>query len=104
MADCEDATHITRIAVLEEKIRSLKEAIGHQATEYARRLDELNHAHAQATSDKNKFITSELFYSKWDDMVKWRSEMDVWRSRVIGIAIGLGTVGGLVGGVIMRAL
>lgn len=91
-----------KIAVLEERIQGLREAISLQAAEYARRLDELNHAHARATEDKGKFITGELFYSKWDEMVKWRSEMDNWRARVIGIAIGLGTVGGIVGGIIMR--
>jgi hypothetical protein len=95
-----EVDHLLKIAVLETEVKNLKEAIKLQALEYERRLAELNHAHAQAVSDKNKFMTSELFYSKYDEIAKWRSELDQWRSRIVGIAIGIGSVSGLIGGVI----
>lgn len=89
-----------RIAVLETVIIGLREAISLQASEYERRLNELNHAHAQATADRNKFINSDLFYSKLDEIVKWRSELDAWRGRVVGIALGIGAAAGVGGGLI----
>lgn len=96
----------TRIAVLEAIIDGLKDSIVLQAKEYERRLTELNHAHARATTDAARFVTAELFYSKYDELAKWRSELDQWRSRVIGIAIGAGLaaggMGGLVTGLLLR--
>ncbi len=87
-----------RIAVLETQIANLQASIQHQAVEYARRLDELNHAHERAAQDKSKFITGDLFYAKYDEQQKWRSDMDQWRSRIIGIGIGIGLAGGAAGG------
>jgi len=87
-------TDAIKIAVLEEKIAGLQKAIELQGLEYERRLTELNHAHAQAAADKNKFVTSEMFYAYKDSVNTWQREMEVWRSRVIGIGIGSGLVGG----------
>jgi hypothetical protein len=94
----------TNIAVLIERISNLKQQITTQALEYERRLTELNHAHARAAEDKNKFTTTELFYAKIEEINKWRLEMDQWRAKVIGIAIGVGAVSGGVVGLVLNML
>ncbi len=98
MVDQQDAA--VRIAVLETQIKGLKENIVLQAKEYERRLTELNHAHDQAVTDKAKFVNLDIFYAKLEEISKWRSEMDSWRNRVIGIYIGLGLASGVVSGLI----
>jgi hypothetical protein len=95
-----EADQQVKIAVLENEVRNLKSAIELQAKEYERRLSDLNHAHAQATVDKSKFVSGELFYAKLDEVAKWRSEMEKWQSKVIGIAIGLGSAAGGIAGII----
>lgn len=92
--------HNIKIAVLETQVHGLKKNIKKQAKEYERRLTELNHAHANAQSDKLKFVNSELFYSKYDDLAKWRGEMDQWRSRIVGMTVGAGLAAGALGGLI----
>ncbi len=95
-----DHEALVRLAVLETRLNGTVENIALQAQEYERRLTELNHAHARATEDRNKYVGVDLFYSKIDEIAKWRSEMDQWRSKIIGIAIGVGSFGGLIGGAI----
>ena len=99
----EDNDYHSRIAVFESEIRWLKENIALQAREYERRLSELNHAHAQATMDRTHFVNAELFYSKMDEWARWRNDIDTWRAKVVGIAIGVGAVSGGVAGVIAGA-
>ncbi len=94
--------HLVKIAILETEVDNLREAIRLQANEYERRLTELNHAHARATDDRNKFVTTDLFYSKQDELSKWRNELDQWRSRIMGIAFGVSAATGALAGVIMR--
>lgn len=94
----------SRIAVLESNIVWLKENVKLQANEYERRLTELNHAHAQATLDRNKYLSAEMFYSKMTELDKWRSDVDTWRARIMGIAIGVGAVSGAIAGFVMRLI
>jgi len=94
--------YLLKIAVLENEVRNLHTSIQKQAQEYERRLTELNHAHAQAVTDKQRFLDRELFYSKMDEWGKWRSEVDTWRAKVVGIAIGVGAVSGGIAGAIAQ--
>lgn len=55
---CTDA--IERLIRLEEKHEGALKALALQAAEYERRLDQLNHAHAKAESDRGRFVTVEL--------------------------------------------
>jgi hypothetical protein len=99
-----DHSDETKIAVLQSEVANLKQSIILQAKEYERRLTELNHAHAQSTIDKSKFLAADMFYVNKDDVNKWRNEIDQWRSKVIGIAIGIGLASGFAGGSIAAAL
>lgn len=127
MADQPGSLHdaLLKIAVLETQLQGMRDSVKLQAYEYERRLTELNHAHAQATQDKQKFVNSDLFYSKMDELHKQRAEadqlharllhtdiftfkmaeidkrlgdIDNWRSRIIGIGIGASMAGGVAGG------
>lgn len=59
----------SRVCALEKMIEMKREsdqrALSLQATEYERRLDMLNHAHAQAMERNAHYITRELYESRW---------------------------------------
>lgn len=63
------ATALTKIAVLEERIKL-------QTAEYERRLDDLNHAHAQAVTDKAQFLPRETYNTSEALLTIWRREVD----------------------------
>jgi hypothetical protein len=92
------------VNILVERVTNLKEQIVHQALEYERRLTELNHAHARAAEDKNKYVSAELFYAKIDELIKRQTEFEQWRAKVLGIAIGVGAVSGGTVGLVLNLL
>lgn len=100
--DQENNNYLIKIARLERDVAHLKESIKLQASEYERRLTELNHAHAQSVVDKAKFLSADLYHAKMYELEKWRSEIDTWRARIIGIAVGAGAVSGGAVGFILR--
>lgn len=65
----------TKIAILEERLRSLRMEIDKQAREYERRLSELNHAHERAVEDKSNYVSLDSF-------VGWQGEINAWRGEV----------------------
>ncbi len=50
----------TRLAVIEERLRSMDSALRLQALEYDRRLGELNHAHEKSVEDRTTFVDVEI--------------------------------------------
>ena len=54
------ATQTTELAVLHERLAGMERARDLQATEYSRRLDELNHAHARTEASNQHFVPREL--------------------------------------------
>lgn len=50
-----------RVALVEQQLRFEKEIREEQAKEYARRLDELNHAHAEAVRVQNTYVSEEVY-------------------------------------------
>ena len=93
-AHADDCLH-TRIAVLEERVRGqieLREQDAkereRQATEYARRLQELNHAHDQAVERNATFISREIFEAAFNQWDIWRRGVDKEMSEVRGKATG----------------
>ncbi len=96
--------HLLKIAVLQTEVVNLKESIKLQAIEYERRLTDLNHAHQRSVEDKAQFVSSEMFFSKLGEYEKWKSDIDKWRSRMTGIAVGAGAVSGATAGLLSRIL
>jgi hypothetical protein len=66
------------------------EAIKLQAFEYGRRLDELNHSHAQQQANQATYVSRELFENFVKDLSTWREQTNVTLSardgRVAGTA------------------
>lgn len=73
--------------LLEEKIRRVEQTLHQrlnlegkqrktQATEYERRLTELNHAHAQAVAEKERTMPRESFQAFHEDFVRWRDKVN----------------------------
>ena len=83
-----------RLARLEERIAGFDRAISIQAVEYARRLDELNHAHVRAVSDREIFLKRELWDQRNREIDTWRTtintEMALTRGKALGLTLAMG--------------
>ncbi len=74
----------TRIAVIEERMGSEKEILTNQAHEYERRLQELNHSHAEARSTLATYLPRESYYKDRDSMDKRIQFLELWKERFAG--------------------
>lgn len=70
-----DASSDTKIAILEERLRSLREEIDKQAKEYERRLTELNHAYEKQVADQSTYVSGDRYEG-------WQGEMNAWKGEV----------------------
>lgn len=110
MADINGNDKITIIQWIDSRIEAIervhqaereadKLALVLQAREYERRLDDLNHAHAQARADTARFVSVEKFDAvceRMDKVEKWQASLD---GRLLGagavitlISVGIGIV------------
>lgn len=64
-----------RVSILEERDRALRREIALQAAEYARRLDELNHAHAKQVTDQQTYVSGDTYRG-------WQGEINTFREEV----------------------
>lgn len=77
--------------ILEGRERALEaKALAIQATEYARRLDELNHAHARALEVQQTYLPRELFTAHVVRNEAYQNELAKWRD---GVNAALANVG-----------
>ena len=67
---------LVRIAVLEERVKNRDEALQLQAKEYERRLEVLNHAHAQAEEKNRNYVTREVYDGTVREWTVWRNSID----------------------------
>ena len=105
----------TRLAIMEERVSSIQTATRLQATEYERRLQELNHAHAQQAERNALYLPREYFdmhHSQLESEVESTRraielrlvELELWRWKSTGIAIGAGGVLGALISFLMKKL
>lgn len=91
-----DATSDTKIAILEERLRSLRQEIDKQAKEYERRLTELNHAHDKQVADQSTYVSSDRYEGWQGEMNAWKTEMSKKMTLIEGNSAGAGSVQRLV--------
>jgi len=65
-----EIAHLRSIAQLQFDLTEKAVALNHVET--LRRLDELNHAHAQNTLDKQEYLPRQMFEQYTSDNSKWR--------------------------------
>ena len=53
----------------------MREAIAKQATEYERRLTELNHAHEKQVEDQARYVSLDSYKG-------WQAEINAWKNNV----------------------
>lgn len=88
---------------LERLIEAREKAVEIAAKELERRLDVLNHAHAQSLADRTQFVTKESNDAKWDAFdgrvktIELASANTAGRMWALGIAAAF--IGGIVGSV-----
>jgi hypothetical protein len=108
-----------RLAVVEARMEERDKFLALQAKEYARRLDELNHAHANAVERNSLYVTRETWEaghrelvakadSRFDSQGMRLSTIENRLARIIGIGVGIGFASGVLGGgivaLVMRLL
>lgn len=96
-----------RLLDLESNISALAdakaEALAIQTKELERRLDSLNHAHALAVQNFNTYIPRNEYNITIGELHKWKNEIDAWRNRMLGMALGSAAGGGVAGALIAKA-
>jgi hypothetical protein len=81
-----DKCESSGIALLKEQIkheRELREqtarnnelALEKQASEYERRLDELNHAHARSLEDRTQFLQANIYEQTQKELAAWKLQV-----------------------------
>lgn len=73
-----------KIAVLEERIRGREEALQLQASEYERRLDDLNHEHDKNKERNAEFVRREQYDATLNSLTVWRRTVDDWIAEARG--------------------
>lgn len=86
----------TKVAILEERLRALREGIDKQAKEYERRLTELNHAHEKQVQDQATFVSNDRYEGWQGEMNAWRGEMSRKMSLLEGRSGGVSSVQGVI--------
>jgi hypothetical protein len=74
----------TEIEVLKERTRGMEIALVLQAEEYARRLEELNHAHARAQERNANFLGMEAYEEHRKQLEQWQRSVDSFISEARG--------------------
>ena len=67
---------VVEIAVLKARAEKDQEALAHQATEYKRRLEDLNHAHDRAEEARNHTLPREIYDLFLTDISAWRAKIN----------------------------
>lgn len=68
---------LVRIAVLEERLKAMGEALRLQAKEYERRLLDLNHAHEKQVEDQRTYVSLDKYEGFEEKMNSWQSTMQI---------------------------
>jgi uncharacterized coiled-coil protein SlyX len=103
-----------RIIRLETQLTERDKALTKQAAEYERRLDELNHAHAEAVRVQNTYVTADKYEDYIEQSARARdisydrlnekvAALENWRSKATGVGIILVLIAGVIGGAIVKA-
>lgn len=84
------------------KAEAKAEALAIQTKELERRLEILNHEHARAVENFNTYLPRSEYGLTMGEMQKWKSDVEAWRNRMIGIALGSATAGGAAGALVTK--
>lgn len=95
-----------RLKSIEDMLK-LRFEMQDKATELANknleaRLDRLNELRSEVIQDRSKFITTDKYDTQravLDDRI---TKLEMWQSKMYGVAIGIGLVGGISGGLITK--
>lgn len=95
-----------RLKSIEDMLK-LRFEMQDKATELANknleaRLDRLNELRSEVTQDRSKFITVDKYDTQravLDDRI---TKLEMWQSKMYGVGLGIGLVGGISGGLIAK--
>lgn len=95
-----------RLKSIEDMLK-LRFEMQDKATELANknleaRLDRLNELRSEVTQDRAKFITEEKYQVRHEVLETRITKLEMWQSKMYGVAIGIALVGGISGGLITK--
>lgn len=82
-----DSTEV-RLARIEERMAGNERALIVQTADLARRLEDLNHAHAKNIADKAFFVSEDKFGGFVKEIQAWQRQVDTQLSELSGRAGG----------------
>jgi hypothetical protein len=91
-----DAPSELKIAILEERLRGMRDAIEKQAREYERRLTELNHAHEKQVQDQSTYVSSDRYEGWQGEINAWKLDVSKQLTIMEGRSTGIVKVQGLI--------
>jgi len=96
--------HLEQLIRAEREVREtvadkLSESLRLQATETLRRLDELNHAHAQAVENWRTSLPRELFDQWKDEHAKWKDSVNAQLVVAASLNASLGRIESRIGSI-----
>ncbi len=96
------------VARIQEHLRATDAALSLQAKEYERRLDALNHAHAEARSILTTYLPREVYEKQQEILLLRVSVVENWKERLGGGAAAVDYTGRILwavfGGLIIGAI
>ncbi len=98
-----------RLSILETLLTERQKQVDLQAKEYERRLNELNHSYEQQMQRNTDYVLRETWELRHDELMKQVqhhngydtekfAEIDRWRARLLGVAVGVAVGAGIAGG------
>ena len=67
------------------------------------RLDKLNELRAEVIQDRSRFVTIDKYDTQHEALESRITKLEMWQSKMYGIAIGIAIVAGVSGGLITEA-
>lgn len=99
-----EAKIIAIIHVCDIRFESLQKALELAKAENDRRLHEMNEFRREHRDDKAEFLSSGVFDARMETIQKDILSLERWRSRVIGIQVGISALSGVIGAMIFSLL
>ena len=72
----ETSNTITKVAVIEERLRGMEVALQLQAQKYEERLELLNHAHDKQVADQATYLEKSVYQANQKDLDTWKAGID----------------------------
>lgn len=86
--------------IIDQKFEMQDKALTLSRTTMELRLEKLNELRTEVLEDRSRYVTVESYEVHYEIMDQRIKRLEMWQSRVYGIAAGAAIVGGIIGGLL----